>query len=113
MRLNAVTLTMLSVVRLVDVGEPLTVAQLVDCINDRSLFEVLERCLIADRMLAGIPCDLSSGERTEILDALGALINATTCEDLGVEDREHGLLFLSALFVQLIQSSNVSEIDLH
>jgi hypothetical protein len=111
MRISAITLNMLAINWLIGHDTPMTVDQIRNAIRDESIFDVLEQCLIENRMLSSQPVALNAAEREEIVDALQRLENAVLAEALGVHDPSKGFLFLNGLFVELIQS-NVPEINL-
>lgn len=111
MRMSAITLNMLAINWLIGHDAPMTVDQVRKAIRDRSVFDVLEQCLIEDRMLSSQPVSITAAEREEMIDALQRLENTVLAEELGVDDPSKGFLFLNALFVQLIQS-NVHVIEL-
>ena len=112
MRMNAVTLIMLAVTRLIDSRARLTVDQLYESIRNGTVFDIVEQCLVEDPMLSGLPATLSIDERNEILEGLGAVANAVSPEDLGVANRDNGFLFLNALLIQMIQGDGENRIDI-
>ena len=112
MRMNAVTLIMLAVTRLIDSRARLTVDQLYESIRNGTVFDIVEQCLVEDPMLSGLRATLSIDERNEILEGLGAVANAVSPEDLGVANRDNGFLFLNALLIQMIQGDGENRIDI-
>jgi GTP:adenosylcobinamide-phosphate guanylyltransferase len=114
MTTSMLTLPILSVHSLIDAGVKVHVEDIFGYIESRAIFDFL---LSENKDKEGVIVEgfnfINSFPKDKqlLLDALERLANTVSPEDLGVANRENGLLFLDALLNELIQS-NVDEITL-
>lgn len=110
MQTSRLTLLILSLNLLVDQGEKYPVDDIHKQIDNGTIFDdIREKYLpkYPGPSLGGFTLNKSTFPKDEaaILDALQRLANAVVSEDLGVEHKDNGLLYLAALLNELVQSS--------
>lgn len=112
MKISRITLVILSINSLIDQDQSIEVQDVFKRIEDHSILDFLISKFgeLEDCTLDGIELLNKSQDKKELLGALDRLANTVTSEDLGIKNRNNGLLFLSALLNELIQS-NVEDIN--
>lgn len=116
MKISRLTLPILTLHYLVDQGERYPVDDIYSQIESGTIFDDLVKkysSKYTDIRLDGIKLNkqLFPKEDAEVVDALQRLANAMLPEELGVDNRDNGLLFLAGLLSELIQA-NIEDIEL-
>lgn len=115
MKVSRLTLPILTLHYLVDQGERYSVDDIYSQIEAGTIFDDLKKKYspkYKDIRLDGIKLNKEfPKDEADLIEALQRLANAVLPEELGVDNRDNGLLFLAGLLNELIQS-NIEDIEL-
>jgi hypothetical protein len=108
MKISHITLVALSVNHLIDKKVKVSVSELMDLIEAKTLFEVLS-AKNKDIRMEGIRLIIKQypAEKYELLNALGRMSNAYESEVFGVDDKSNGLLYLNGMINEFLQETDI------